>query len=146
MNHLIYGFGDIKLFPKTAFQNLPSRVADIATSLRVSYKIVKKVASVTRFNVSPLEAFRGAFRECVKLSSRCIYNQKDHESKKRLYVWSHTGGDQSFGSYVLLGARLGKSYGLKYKDNQEKLEKINDFQWISEYFFKNKSRLSKRLS
>ena len=144
VNHLIYGFGGIKLFPKTAFQSLPSGMADIATSLKTPYKIVRKVASVTRFNASPLEAFRGAFRECVKLSSRCIYNQKDQESEKRLYIWSQKGGNQPFGSYVLLGARLGKSYGLKYKNNREKLEKINDFKWISEYFFQNKNKLSER--
>ena len=49
VNHLIYGFGDIKLFPKTAFQNLPSRVADIATSLRVSpeFALRKRGRSLT---------------------------------------------------------------------------------------------------
>ena len=144
VNHLIYGFGGVKLFPKTAFQNLLCGAADIATSLKVSYRVVREVASVTCFNASPLEAFRGAFRECVKLSSRCIYNQNDEESKQRLYIWCHKGEDQPFGSYVLGGARFGRSYGLKYKNNQGQLKKINDFQWISDYFFQNKDRFSGR--
>ena len=86
--NLVYGFGGIKLFPKKAFQGtLSSGAADISTSLRTPYKIVNKTASITHFNASPLEAFRGAFRECVKLSSACIPYQKIVESRSRLSAW-----------------------------------------------------------
>ena len=137
VNNLVYGFGGIKLFPKIVFQNLPCGAMDISTSLKVSYKIVKELGSVTCFNVSPLEAFRGAFRECAKLSSHCIHNQKDEESRERLHIWRHKGKDKPFGSYVLLGALHGERYGLKYKNNREQLAKINNFDWIRAYFFRN---------
>ena len=136
VNNLIYGFGGIKLFPKAVFQNLPMGATDMSTSLKIPYRIVEELGSVTRFNVSPLEAFRGAFRECVKLSSHCIHNQKDRESRKRLHIWRHEGKDKPFGSYVLLGALHGENYGRKYRSNKKKLKRINDFQWIKDYFMK----------
>lgn len=136
VNDLIYGFGGIKLFPKMAFQRgwgfSPS--ADMSTSLKVPYKIIDQLASITRFNSSPLEAFRAAFRECIKLSSLCIQNQKDLESLRRLRIWRQRGTHKPFGLYVLLGALHGENYGLKHKGNKRNLEKINDFDWISRYF------------
>lgn len=133
--NLTYGFGGIKLFPKSAFEGtLFSNAPDISTSLKASYRIVNKVASVTRFNVSPLEAFRGAFRECVKLSSTCILNQNALESGNRLKAWRKVKKDQPFGFYISLGALHGENYGLKYKNNKEMLQKINDFHWIHQYF------------
>lgn len=139
--NLAYGFGGIKLFPKNAFEgNLFSNVPDISTSLKAPYKIVSEIASITRFNVSPLEAFRGAFRECVKLSSACIPNQNTLESQKRLRAWRTAKKDQPFGDYISLGASLGESYGLKYKNNKKMLQKINDFHWVSRYFSLLKKR------
>ena len=135
VNQLIYGFGGIKLFWKqTAFAF--SRGIDVSTSLKIPYKIVPQAASVTRFNVSPLESWRGAFRECVKLSSRCIAGQQDRETKERLEIWCEKGKDALFGSYSILGARQGKAYGLKYRDCLKSLNKINDFEWLEQYFLK----------
>lgn len=136
VNQLIYGFGGIKLFWKqTAFAL--SRGIDVSTSLKIPYKIVPQVASVTRFNASPLEAWRGAFRECVKLSSQCITGQHDKETKERLEVWCERGKESPFGLYSLLGARQGRAYGLKYRDCSKSLKKINDFQWLENYFLEN---------
>ena len=136
VNQLIYGFGGIKLFWKqTAFAL--SRGIDVSTSLKIPYKIVPELASVTRFNASPLEAWRGAFRECVKLSSRCIAKQHDKETKGRLEVWCEKGKETPFGAYSVLGARQGRAYGLKYRDCAKSLKKINDFQWLKDYFLEN---------
>lgn len=133
--NLTYGFGGIKLFPKSAFQGTSFlNSTDISTSLKAPYRIVNKIASITRFNASPLEAFRGAFRECVKLSSTCIPNQKTSESRNRLNAWRKVKKDQPFGFYISLGALHGENYGLEYKNNKEKLQKINDFNWITQHF------------
>ena len=135
VNQLIYGFGGIKLFWKqTAFAF--SRGIDMSTSLKIPYKIVPQAASVTRFNASPLEACRGAFRECVKLSSRCIARQQDRETKERLEIWCEKGRNAPFGSYSILGARQGRAYGLEYRDCAKSLNKINDFEWLEQYFLK----------
>ena len=133
VNGLIYGFGGIKLFPKKAFLNSSSFV-DLSTSLKLNYKVVSDLASITRFNASALEAWRGAFRECAKLSSECINNQKAEETKERLKIWREKGADQDFGKYVLLGANQGKEYGQKHKGDLKPLNKINDFIWLNRFF------------
>ena len=79
------------------------------------------------FNSSALEAWRGAFRECVKLSSRCISFQKNLETEQRLKIWCEKGEDKDFGHYVLLGAKQGKEYGEKHRNSPRDLKKINDF-------------------
>ena len=133
VNGLVYGFGGIKLFPKKAFLNSSSFV-DLSTSLKLNYKVVPQVASITRFNSSALSAWRGAFRECVKLSSECINNQKAAETRERLKIWCEKGANQDFGKYVLLGARQGKEYGQQNQKDTKSLSKINDFVWLKQFF------------
>ena len=142
VNGLIYGFGGIKLFPKSAFLSSPQGV-DISSSLKIPYLIVNKLASITHFNASELEAWRGAFRECAKLSSFCISFQKNEETKQRLKVWCEKGSDKKFGNQVLLGAKQGKEYGEKYKDQAQALKKINDFEFLEKFFKDNKLKKSK---
>ena len=114
---------------------------DLSTSFKGKYQVVKELASITRFNASPLEAWRGAFRECVKLASDCISNQKPNETKERLEIWCQKGAEKDFGKYVLLGAKQGRSYGLKNKDNKKALSKINNFEWLNTLFEKKSTYL-----
>ena len=133
VNSLLYGFGGVKLFPKKAFSTA-SAFVDISTSLKLNYRIVPEAASITRFNVSALEAWRGAFRECVKLSSECINKQNLLETQKRLKIWCEKGAQKNFGKWVLLGANQGREYGQKNKGNLKALNKINDFVWLEQFF------------
>ena len=141
VNGLVYGFGGIKLFPKDAFQGCGGRWADLSTSLNIPYHVVSQTASVTRFNASPLEAFRGAFRECAKLASKAIPGSGEKETEARLAVWCTQGGDQPFGRYALSGAGLGRRFGRKHRNSQE-LRKINDFSFLKTYFQKTFPSLS----
>lgn len=136
VNQLIYGFGGVKLFPRSAFSSSCSWI-DLSTSLKVPYKIIPQLASVTRFNVSPLEAWRGAFRECVKLSSGCVHNQKPAETGQRLNMWCEKAEKEPFSPYVLLGAQQGREYGQKFKSDPFALKRVNDFSWLKVFFFKN---------
>ncbi|MBC6414922.1 MAG: hypothetical protein GDA46_00805 [Bdellovibrionales bacterium] len=132
VNGLIYGFGGVKLFPKSFFFSPSFSFVDMSTSF--NYQIVNELASVTRFNASALEAWRGAFRESVKLSSECIEGQKSKETKERLNIWCEKGEDVAFGKYVLQGARQGRIYGKENKNNKKALSRINDFNWLKEVF------------
>jgi len=136
VNQLVYGFGGVKLFPCSVFSS-SSNFIDFSSSLKAPYKIVSQLASLTRFNASPLNAWRGAFRECVKLSSQCITRQKSFETEKRLKIWCERGEDQPFGAYVLLGAKQGRDYGRRRREDQQALNRINDFFWLKDFFLKN---------
>lgn len=146
--NLIYGFGAVKLFPKNT-NFLFSHSIDVSSSLKVPYQVLPEIASVTHFNSSPLEAWRGAFRECAKLSSQCIHQQKSKESLSRLNLWNfkslNTNLKKNLSAYknnhhqyyVDLGAYQGRQYGEKYKHSKTRILKINDFDWLESFFNKN---------
>lgn len=145
INGLAYGFGAIKLFPKQS-RFCFSQTVDVSTSLKIPYKIVYQQASITYFNSSPLEAFRGAFRECAKLASQCIDSQKSKQSYKRLQIWceknSYHDSKSENKKFALLGAIQGREYGKKHKNKPEDLFKLNDFDWLKSIFIKSVGAIS----
>jgi hypothetical protein len=125
LNGLVYGWGGVKLFPKSVVLGMHDIPLDMTTSFEL--KIMDEVKSITHFNYSPFETWRSAFRECVKLS-----RSSDQECLDRLAVWtSHASGP--YAEYCLAGARDGVayfescSYPLEYR-------RINDYAWLRNRF------------
>lgn len=140
VNDLDYGYGGIKILSKKFFNTKDKNLVDITSSISDGLIIHEEVASITHFNSSPFHAWRGAFRECVKLSSHIIDKQIDTETKYRMNIWCTVGEDKPYGKYVLDGANLGKKYGEENKNNKKMLKLINDFSWLLEIFNKNYSK------
>jgi hypothetical protein len=134
VNGLIYGYGGIKLLPREKTLMMDKSKPDMTTSISHKFKIIKEVSNYTEFNTDPFSSWRSAFRECVKLSSKIIDRQKSQETEERLEIWCTVGEDKPFGEYILMGAKEGKDYGEKHRGNTEELSKINDFDWLREYF------------
>lgn len=141
INGLTYGNGGIKLLPKKLLLNMSTSTVDMTTSISKKFKAMEEVSNVTRFDTDPFNTWKSAFRECVKLSSKIIDGQIDDETKERLDIWCTIGADKLYGEWAILGANLGRDYGLKYKDNSGMLYKINDWEWLRDEF--NKCKLSK---
>ena len=127
VNGLEYGYGGIKLLPKHLFFNRDSSV-DVTTSLSHNIRIIDEVSNTTEFASSPFEAWKGAFRECVKLSSKIIDRQNNNETEERLAAWCSATSDKN----ALKGALAGRAYGQKNASNKEALGKINDFTWLQD--------------
>jgi hypothetical protein len=139
INDLIYGYGGVKLLPRTSvlkkFNNYNSlEKPDMTTSISRNYEPIMEISNITKFNTSPFNAWRSAFRECVKLSSKIINGQIDIETQKRLDIWTTVGSDRKYGEYALAGAMEGKNYGITHSNDIEQLMKINDFNWLKERF------------
>lgn len=135
VNMLEYGYGGVKLFSKKFFKNLNNAGVDFTTSLTQDVKYIDDVVSYTRFNSDEFRAWRGAFRECAKLSSRSIEGQVDSESEERLNTWCTVYDDLSFfWQNVLKGAQAGKDYGVMHANDHAALAKINDFLWLRSKF------------
>lgn len=131
VNGLVYGYGAIKLLPKDVVLKRENMHSDMTTSLG-TFKIMHVLASITCFNTSPFNTWRAAFRECTKLASKTIHNQKDVETELRLNTWCTVAyGD--YAEYCLDGANKGREFGLKHTGSLE-LQKINDFDWLKEQF------------
>ena len=138
INDLEYGYGGVKLFPRELTLELNLNTPDMTTSISDRIIIMNEVSNITVFNADPFNAWKSAFRECCKLSSKIIKGQVDSETESRLERWcSDYGKEKMFGEYAIIGAISGKKYGLENSDNIDNLMKINDFKWLKDQFSSN---------
>jgi hypothetical protein len=130
VNDLVYGYGGVKLLPRTATVRMNTDRPDMTTSICKNYEPIMVVSNITRFNTDPFNTWRSAFRECTKLSSQIIPGQIDDETNNRLDIWCTTGDDR----YAIDGAIRGRIYGKQHRHNINMLLKINDFVWMKEQY------------
>jgi hypothetical protein len=138
VNGLEYGYGGVKLFPREPLLKQIVMPIDVSTSLGRT-RVIKEVACETRFNTDPFNAWKSAFRECVKLSSKVIVNQISKETEDRLATWCTMNNDAKFGFYSYLGALAGKEFG---EDKSNDLSIINDYAWLQEKFQSTNTQLN----
>ena len=134
INNLVYGYGGVKLLPKKLTLEMKLDSPDMTTTISKKFKAIDEISNITEFNTDPFNTWKSAFRECVKLASKVIRGQLDAETEERLKIWTTVGGDKPFGEFAIAGAKLGKEYGEKYKDDPAALSKINDFDWLEREF------------
>ena len=131
INGLEYGYGGVKLFPRKLTIEMDTSKADMTTSISEHFIAMDEVANTTAFNTSPFETWKGAFRECAKLSSKTITRQNNEETESRLDTWCTVGEDNPYGSYAIAGANAGRKFGISNRSN---ISLINDFDWLKEQF------------
>ncbi len=131
INDLVYGYGGVKLFPTQMTRDMDTSRPDMTTSISDRFKKMEGISCITAFNSSEFSTWRGAFRECAKLSSKVIDRQKENETNERLKTWTTVGHDRPFGKYALAGATAGMEFGLS---SGADLRLINDFNWLYEQF------------
>jgi hypothetical protein len=142
INDLVYGYGGVKLLPKTKTLKMDIESVDMTTSISDNFKIIPAVSNYTNFNTDPFNTWKSAFRECVKLASQAIDKNYQEETEERLKIWCTIGKEKPFGEYAIAGANAGKEYGLLHIGNKVALSMINDFDWLNKKFEKNNNRLS----
>lgn len=133
INDLVYGYGAVKLLPTEIVRSmdLNNIKPDMSSSLaNAAYRIVDRLSNITAFNTDPYNTWRSAFRECAKLSSKIIDNQKDDETEARLEAWCTVGFERPNGMWALKGAKAGKSFGKLYANQPDKLIYINNMEWM----------------
>lgn len=137
INELVYGFGGIKLLPRTMTINMDTTKPDMTTSISRHFIPMPQISNITAFNTDPFNTWKSAFRECTKLSSKIIDRQKSGETDERLAAWCEKGKEKPFGEYALRGANAGVEYGKANKGNVDALKLINNFEWLKEKFDAN---------
>ena len=131
INGLKYGYGGVKLFPRQLTVKMDTTKPDMTTSISEHFIAMDDVANTTAFNTSPFETWKGAFRECAKLSSKTITRQNNEETEKRLEIWCTVGKTRPYGLYALAGAISGRKFGMASGSN---IALINDFDWLKDQF------------
>lgn len=134
VNNLEYGYGGVKLFPRQMTIDMDTSKPDMTTSISNNFKAMDTVANSTVINTDPFTAWKSAFRECVKLSSKVIDRQDNTETEERLNVWCTKGKDAEYGEYAIRGAIEGRKFGVENSNKLDQLMLINDFNWLKERF------------
>ena len=129
VNDLIYGYGGVKLFPKSILMKKRKwNTLDMFTGIMKEIKVNDSISCTTNFNSDEFSTWRSAFRECVKLYTT--------SQMTKLTAWLESDITKPFGKYAVDGAHAGYEYAKKNKLNQENLLKINDYDWLRNYFEK----------
>jgi len=134
INNLEYGYGGAKLLPRENTIKMSINTPDMTTSISKNFKVVNTISNITAFNTDPFNTWKSAFRECVKLSSKIIDRQNNTETSERLNIWCSVGSDKLFGKFAVEGAIAGVEYGTDNKNDITAIKKINDFDWLKEYY------------
>lgn len=134
INQLSYGYGGVKIFPKKELLESQTAKTDITTSVTAKFKILDQVSNITAFNTDAFSAWRSGFRECAKLASGIIGNEVSLDNIQRLQVWQTVGHSSAFGKDAIAGAILGAEFGANYKYDPEKLDLINNRDWLKELY------------
>jgi len=82
VNELEYGYGGVKLFPKSPFLLDLTWDIDLSTTIGRATVSMPQVSCQTRFNATPKSAWIGAFRECAKLASLSMIKSRIRRAKR----------------------------------------------------------------
>ena len=134
VNGLVYGNGGIKLIPANAFCHAKDLGIDLTTRLTDRYRVIPILASEHRFNMTPLLAWRSAFRECAKLASRSVRGSEEKTAALHLDAWCSIANAERHAKWCLQGACDGRDYGTENIGRPEKLRLINDYGWLQSLF------------
>ena len=129
INNLEYGYGGVKLIPKSLMLLADPANTDMTTSISKKFKVMRTVSNLTAFNTDTFSTWRSAFRECCKLA---VISNK--ESLSRLSAWCQLNSDVAYGDNAYCGAIAGKAYGEENALDPIALGKINDFTWLRERY------------
>lgn len=134
VNGLKYGYGGIKLCHRDLMRVLSSTTLDPFLSVNKNLKFIKEVASVTRFNTSPFDAWKAGFRECCLLTIGSEeYSMTPEEVAHRLTTWQTVGEDKAFGEWAIRGAIDGHAFANSTQSSNIRLQ-INNFEWLHQRF------------
>ena len=128
VNGLEYGYGGVKLLPKSLTLNVDVNSTDMTTNISPRFKAMEEISNITAFNTDPFTTWRSAFRECCKLA---VLNNE--EANSRLDTWC-TIAIGEFKEFAISGALAGKDYGRKNAADPAALSLINDFDWLKNQF------------
>ena len=137
----IYGNGGIKLFSKKMFLDINNDLyVDFSTSCGAGIKIMETSidCAITRFNSTAYHAWRGAFRECAKLTLSSRKNPSV-ETIERLGKWFSVNdtNNEQFADDVMSGVVCGTVFGRDHDD----ITMINDESWVHTMYQKfNKAK------
>lgn len=130
--------GGVKLWKKNAMNADALQMGDFSLNATTNKKTIEKNFSISKYNQSPFDAWKTAFRHCVKLTSILLANRPNAKNINHyLKMWSQSNNSVAENSqWAHNGYVDALEYTAIHKDNKLELLKINDYDWLSNMFNK----------
>lgn len=131
--------GGVKLWKKGSIINKDMSKGDFSLNATKSKIVLDYSFSETRYNSSPYDAWKTAFRHCVKLMS-IIFRSRPNAKNIDSYIeqWKDCINVPALNSnWCYQGYLDAVEYVKVYDNNIEHLNYINDYEWL-DCFFKDK--------
>lgn len=130
--------GGAKLWRTGSIVNKNMSKGDFSLNATKTKEIVDKEYSFTLYNNSPYDAWKTSFRHCVKLMS-VIFRSRPNAKNIDVYIdqWRATGkSTEKNAEWAYKGYLDASIYVEMYDNNLEELYKINNYEWLENYFRK----------
>jgi hypothetical protein len=132
--------GAVKLWTKNKIINPNLDRADFTLNATANKKLVDNVYSVTAYNTTPYDAWRAAFRHCVKLMS-VIFKSRPNAKNIDEYIarWrgtEHLDNGTNNALWCYRGYLAAANYVQQHDNDMTALNLINDYAWLNNYFKK----------
>lgn len=138
--------GGVKLWRKNSIINSSMNKGDFSLNATSNKTVIDEEFSITKYNTSPYDAWKTAFRHCVKLTSQ-ILKSRPNAKNLNFYIdqWRKTEKFDN-GENNALWCYRGFNDALEYTGTDksfEELNLINSYQWL-EHFYKSKYESSEK--
>jgi len=130
MNGLCYGHMGVVMYNCDMVQSATTFGIDYTLSFK--HEVVPIVSAIAKFNTTPYQTWRTAFREGAKLA-QFSSQSKDLETEYRLRTWTKSAkGD--YAEWCTRGARDGVEFYRANVDNSDALQQAFLWTWLREHF------------
>jgi hypothetical protein len=127
--------GAVKLWRKDSFINTDMSKGDFTLNATATKQMSERCFSVSAYNASQFDAWRAAFRHCVKLLSVILKDRSKENRETYLERWRKTEHSQALHArWAYQGYLDAIEYVKQHDGNMEELNKINDYDWLDNYF------------
>lgn len=128
--------GSVKLWRRDSFTNKDMSKGDFTLFSTTNKALDTTIYSMNNYNVTAYETWKTAFRHCVKLNSTILRSVRD-ENNISLYMnkWASTKNSQKMhADWAYKGYCDAIDYTKESQDCMNKLNLINDYDWLKQYF------------
>lgn len=137
VTHEPSSLGAVKLWRKDSFINKDMSRGDFTLNATKTKRMESKCLSYSDYNSSPFDAWRAAFRHCVKLLSVILAERSKDNREMYLNRWRKSQtSTRLYANWAYRGYLDATEYAEQHYDNITELNKINDYDWLEGYFHK----------
>ncbi len=128
--------GAVKLWRKDSFINTDMSKGDFTLNAVKTKTMSDRVLSISQYNASEFEAWRAAFRHCVKLLSVILRERSQQNREIYLERWRKAEhSTQPHAQWAYQGYLDAIEYVKQHDGNMAELNKINDYDWLDNYYY-----------